>query len=73
MFVCINRKHLRSLRRKKHYSQEQLAELAEMSVRQLRSIETTSVDPSTSTLYRLAQALDTPMETLLLILDDTAV
>lgn len=50
---------IRKLREKKHYTREELAELAEISSKFLYEIETGSKGFSADTLCRLAEALET--------------
>lgn len=70
MVVILDRDKLRALRKKKAFTQEQLAEHSGISDRYMRSLESKAVNLSASVLYRLSQALDTPMDDFMMILDD---
>lgn len=63
--VILNRQKVRTLRRAKSLTQEQLAEYCGISDRYLRSLETQKISPSALVLYRLSKALDTPMDDLI--------
>lgn len=57
--------HIRKHRQQQGMSQERLAELAEMSTRNLIEIERYGRMPSAGVLYRVARALAVPVDTLI--------
>ena len=56
--------HLRKIRRRKKVSQEQLAFAAEISISQISRIERGLINPTLSTIFSLASALDMDMKEL---------
>ena len=56
--------HLRELRNKKGYSQIELARVALVSESQIGRIERGMLNPTLSSLYALARALNVPLPTL---------
>ncbi|MTI86893.1 MAG: helix-turn-helix domain-containing protein [Balneolaceae bacterium] len=58
-------KRLKELRKRKGFTQEELAEKAELSLRTIQRIENGESDPRGETLRRLASALETSPEELL--------
>jgi transcriptional regulator with XRE-family HTH domain len=56
---------IRTIRERKGLSQRALAERAEMSITFLSNVELGKVDPSLSTLRRLAKALDVKIANLI--------
>jgi len=56
--------HLRRLRRRKDFTQEQLAEATEISVEFLSNIERGINAPSFETLEKLSKVLDVPVKEL---------
>ncbi len=69
MRVEFNRKKLRELRVQNQLTQEQLAELSDISDRHLRNLETVGTNPSAEVLYRISCVLDVPMDELMIIKD----
>ena len=67
MKVELDCKKLRELRKQNCLTQEQLAEMLEISDRHLRNLETACTNPSTAVLCRLSYALDIPMEELITV------
>ena len=67
MKVEINRKKLRELRKKNNLTQEQFAELVEISDRHLRNLETVCTDSSATVLCRISLALAVSMDDLMTI------
>lgn len=67
MHVELNRKKLKEIREENNLTQEQLAELSNISDRHLRNLETTSTNPSAQVLCRISYALDVPMDDLMMI------
>lgn len=67
MKVEINRKKLRELRKKNNLTQEQFAELVEISDRHLRNLETVCTDSSATVLCRISLALEVSMDDLMTI------
>lgn len=65
MKVGLDHKKLKALRKQRNLTQEQLAELLHISDRHLRNLESTCVNPSSSTLQQLSQTLDVPMPELM--------
>lgn len=63
----LNRKKLKEIREENNLTQEQLAELSDISDRHLRNLETVSTNPSAKVLYRISRALDVPMDDLMTI------
>ena len=63
----LNRKKLKEAREENNLTQEQLAELSDISDRHLRNLETVSTNPSAEVLCRLSRALDVPMDDLMTI------
>ena len=60
-----NAKKMKEIRKRKKLTQECLAERADMSDRQLRAMENGKCsNPYFSTVYRISQALEIPMEDL---------
>ena len=70
MAAQLDRKKLRAIRREKSLTQEQLAEHCGISDRHMRSLETKRVNPSSTLLFQLSQALDVPMNDLMTVSDD---
>ena len=69
MRVEFNRKKLRELRVQNQLTQEQLAELSDISDRHLRNLETVCTNPSAEVLYRISCVLDVSMDELMIIKD----
>ena len=69
MRVEFNRKKLKELRMQNHLTQEQLAELSDISDRHLRNLETVCTNPSAEVVYRISYVLDVPMDELMVIKD----
>ena len=67
MQVELNRKKLKEIREENNLTQEQLAELSNISDRHLRSLETASTNPSAKVLCRISRALDIPMDELMTV------
>lgn len=67
MKVEINRKKLRELRKKNNLTQEQFAELVEISDRHLRNLETVCTDSSATVLCRISLALEVSMDDLMTV------
>ena len=67
MKVEINRQKLRELRKKNNLTQEQFAELVEISDRHLRNLETVCTDSSATVLCRISLALEVSMDDLMTI------
>ena len=67
MKVEINRKKLRELRKKNNLTQEQFAELVEISDRHLRNLETVCTDSSATVLCRISLALEVSMTDLMTV------
>ena len=65
MQAVLNRKKLRAIREENNLTQEQLAELSEISDRHLRKLETASTNPSADVLCRISYVLDVPMDELM--------
>ena len=65
MKVEINRKKLRELRKKNNLTQEQFAEMVEISDRHLRNLETVCTDSSATVLCRISLALEVSMNDLM--------
>ena len=70
MMVSLNRRKLRALRKAKDFTQEQLAEVINISDRHMRTLESKAVDTKVSVLYRISRALETSMDELMEILDE---
>ena len=66
MIVTLNRNKLRARRTEKALTQEKLAEESGLSDRYIRSLESETAQPSASALYRLSQALEVPMDELMI-------
>ena len=66
MIVTLNRNKLRARRKEKDLTQEKLAEESGLSDRYIRSLESETAQPSVSALYRLSQALEVPMDELMI-------
>ena len=62
-----NRKKLRAIREENKLTQEELAELSDISDRHLRKLETASTNPSADVLCRISYVLDVPMDELMTI------
>lgn len=60
-----NRKKLRELRKKNQFTQEEFAEMVEISDRHLRNLETVCTDSSATLLCRISLALDVSMDDLM--------
>jgi transcriptional regulator with XRE-family HTH domain len=56
---------IRELRKERELSQEKLAELADIHVNHLRRIELGQANPTYLVLWRLARAVDIPLQRLL--------
>ena len=69
MRVELNRRKLKEIREQNHLTQEQLAELSNISDRHLRNLETVSTNPSATVLCRISRALDVPMDELMTVKD----
>lgn len=69
MKVELNRKKIRELRKKNHFTQEQFAELVDISDRHLRYLETSSSDSSATVLCRISLALEVSMDDLMTVVD----
>lgn len=67
MQVELNREKLKEIREKNNLTQEQLAELIEISDRHLRNLESATINPSATVLCRLSQVLDVPMDELMTV------
>ena len=67
----LNRKKLKEAREENNLTQEQLAELSNISDRHLRNLETVSTNPSAEVLCRLSRVLDVPMDDLMTIYNET--
>lgn len=67
MKVELNRKKLRELRQKNHLTQEQFAEMVDISDRHLRNLETVCKDSSATVLCRISLALEVSMDDLMTI------
>ena len=67
----LNRKKLKEAREENNLTQEQLAELSNISDRHLRNLETVSTNPSAEVLCRLSRVLDVPMDDLMTIHNET--
>ena len=67
MKVEINRKKLRELRKKNNLTQEQFAEMVEISDRHLRNLETVCTDSSATVLCRISLALEVSMDDLMTV------
>jgi transcriptional regulator with XRE-family HTH domain len=66
-----NRKKLKEVREENNLTQEQLAELSEISDRHLRNLETASTKPSAEVLCRISYVLDVSMDDLMTIHNDS--
>lgn len=67
MQVELNRKKLKEVREENNLTQEQLAELSDISDRHLRNLETVYTNPSVTVLCRISRALDVPMDSLITV------
>ena len=67
MQVELNRKKLKEVREENNLTQEQLAELSDISDRHLRNLETVYTNPSVTVLCRISRALDVPMDSLMTV------
>ena len=67
MKVELNRTKLRELRKKNKLTQEQFAEMVEISDRHLRNLETVCTDSSATLLCRISLALDISMDDLMTV------
>ena len=67
MRVELNRKKLKEVREENNLTQEQLAELSDISDRHLRNLETVNTNPSVTVLCRISRALDVPMDSLMTV------
>lgn len=67
MFVELDCKMLKKIREDNELTQEQLAEKANISDRHIRNLETVATNPSAAVLCSISQALDVPMDELLII------
>ena len=65
-----NRQKLRAIREENNLTQEQLAELSDISDRHLRKLETASANPSAAVLCRISYVLDVPMNELMTLHDE---
>lgn len=65
-----NRQKLRAIREENNLTQEQLAELSDISDRHLRKLETASTNPSAAVLCRISYVLDVPMNELMTLHDE---
>lgn len=65
MQVELNRKKLKEIREENNLTQEQLAELSDISDRHLRNLESASTNPSAKVLCRISRVLDIPMDDLM--------
>lgn len=63
----LNREKLKKIREENNLTQEQLAELSNISDRHLRNMETASTNPSADVLCRISRVLDVPMDDLMMI------
>lgn len=54
-------KRLKELRSEKGVSQEELAYRAEITLSQIARIETVKTNPTVSTIFKIARALDVPL------------
>ncbi|WP_241687458.1 helix-turn-helix transcriptional regulator [Flavobacterium sp. YO64] len=54
-------KRLKELRSEKGISQEELAYRAEITLSQIARIETVKINPTVSTIFKIARALDVPL------------
>ena len=67
MQIEFDRKKLREIRKQHNLTQEQMAELIDISDRHLRSLETVCTNPSAQVLCRISCVLDIPMDELMII------
>ena len=67
MKIELNHKKLRELRKKNHFTQEQFAEMVDISDRHLRNLETVCHDSSAVLLCRISIALDVSMDDLMTV------
>ena len=67
MNVELNRKKLKEIREKNHLTQEQLAELSNISDRHVRNLESVCTNPSSTVLCRISHVLDVPMDELMTV------
>jgi len=63
--VGLDPKKLKELREQNKLTQEQLADLLNISDRHLRNLESTCVTPTSDTLHRISQAFNIPMDDLI--------
>lgn len=70
MKIVLDREKLRTIRKMKKITQENLAELLDISPRHMNCIECEEVNIHAPLLYRLSKALNTPMEELLQVTDE---
>jgi transcriptional regulator with XRE-family HTH domain len=56
--------HLKELRKQLSFTQSQLAYEAGLSLSQIARIETAKINPTLSTVFTIARALNVPIETL---------
>ena len=60
--VGFDHEKLKRLRKENHLTQEQLAEMAEISDRYLRAMESNRAVPSCTVLFQISRALNTTMD-----------
>lgn len=65
-----NSKKLREIRQQYNLTQEQMAELLDISDRHLRNLETVCNNPSSQILCRISYVLDVPMDELMIVKKD---
>lgn len=56
--------HLKSIRKKKGFTQEMLAYESGLSLSQIARIETATINPTLSTVFKIARTLDIPISEL---------
>ena len=71
MHVEFNSKKLREIRQQYNLTQEQMAELLNISDRHLRNLETVCTNPSAQVLCRISCVFDVPMDELMIVKKDT--
>ena len=71
MRAQLDRKKLKEIREQNNLTQEQLAELSDISDRYLRNLETIDTNPSAGVLCRISRVLDVTMDELMVIKIDS--
>lgn len=56
--------HLKSIRKKKGFTQEMLAYESGLSLSQIARIETAAINPTLSTIFKISKTLNTPLSEL---------